>query len=124
MYDIVYKLLQPAINAGLPEFDFWNMTVAEIMRYIEGAAWRLKTKAQFDYALADLIGISVARIMSSDTKYPKIEEVYPALFEPQEDEKQVEIKQQQLNEASANRFLQFALQHNARMRQGDENEKL
>lgn len=97
------------------------MTVAEIMRYTEGAVWRLKTKAQFDYALADLIGVSVARIMSSDMKYPTIEEVYPALFEPQEDEKQAEIKQQQVDEASANRFLQFALQHNARMRQGDEN---
>ena len=96
------------------------MTVAEITRYTEGAVWRLKTQAQLDYALADLIGVSVARIMSSDVKYPTINEVYPALFEPQEDEKQVEIKQQQMTETSANRFLQFALQHNARMRQGDE----
>lgn len=100
------------------------MTVAEIMRYTEGAVWRLKSKAQLDYTLADLIGVSVARILSSDMNYPPIEEVYPALFEQQEDEKQAEVKQQQLNETSANRFLQFALQHNARMRQGDENEKL
>lgn len=120
MYEIAHKLLQPAINAGLSEFDFWNMTVAEVIRYSEGAVWRMKNQAQLDYVLADLIGISVARIISKDAKYPTIEEVYPALFELQEEEKQNEIKQQKLNEASANRFLQFALQHNARMRQGDE----
>ena len=97
------------------------MTIAEITRYTEGAVWRLKTRAQFDYALADLIGVSVARIMSSDTKYPSIEEVYPALFESHDDEtKQAEVEQEKIDEASANNFLQFALQHNARMRQGEE----
>lgn len=95
------------------------MTVAEIMRYTEGAVWRLKTRAQFDYTLADLIGVSVARLLASEAKYPTIEEVYPTLFETQEEEKQVELAV----ETSKNRFLQFALQHNARMRQGDDNEK-
>ena len=95
------------------------MTVAEIIRYTEGAVWRFRARAQFDYTLADLIGVSVARILASDVKYPTIEEVYPMLFETQEEEKQVELA----IETSKNRFLQFALQHNARMRQGDDNEK-
>ena len=82
--------------------------------------WRLKSRAQFDYALADLIGVSVARIMSSDMKYPTIEEVYPHLFS---EELQKKEEAEQRDEASANRFIQFALQHNAKMRQGVENEK-
>lgn len=120
MYDISYKLLQPAINLGLSEFDFWEMTVAEVVRYTEGATWRLKNKAQFDYVLADLIGASVSRIMSSEAKYPPIEEVYSVLFKPTDEVKQNEVEQEKVDEASANRFLQFALQHNARMRQGEE----
>lgn len=96
------------------------MTVAEVVRYSEGAVWRLKTQAQFDYALADLIGVSVARIMSSDVKYPTIEEVYPYLFTIEiEENKQAE----KMDETSVNRFMEFALRHNAKRRQGDENEK-
>ena len=96
------------------------MTVAEIVRYTEGAVWRFKSKAQFDYALADLIGISVARIMANDVKYPTIEEVYPHLF-GEELRKKEEAERK--DEASANRFIQFTLQHNAKMRQGVDNEK-
>lgn len=120
MYDIAEKLLQPAINAGLSEFEFWDMTVAEVMRYTEGAVWRMKQKAQFDYVLADLIGVSVARIISKDAKYPPIEEVYPMLFEIDKDEALKDAVHQKQVEASANRFLQFAMKHNAKMRQGDE----
>ena len=57
------------------------MTVAEVERWQEGAVFRLKSKAQFNYILADLIGFSVSRMMSKDVKYPAIEDVYPELFE-------------------------------------------
>ena len=80
MSEIVYQHLQPAINLGLDEFKFWEMTVAEVSRWEEGAMWRLKSKAQFDYVLADLIGISSARMMSDDVKYPSLEDAYPNLF--------------------------------------------
>ena len=64
------------------------MTIAEIMRFQEGAVYRIKQKAQFDYVLANLIGISSARMMSSDVNYPPIEDAYPDLFEkPKQDEK-------------------------------------
>lgn len=123
MTDIAQKLLQPAINLGLSEFDFWNMTKAEIERYIEGAIWRMKSKAQFDYCLADLIGISVARVMSNEVEYPAIDKVYPTLFE----EVAAEVKQAQEEAAriedSKNRFMEFALKHNARIREGVENKK-
>jgi len=114
MMDIALKLLQPAINLGLLEQDFWEMTKAEVERYLDGALWRLKTKAQFDYSLADLIGASVARLFSNENKFPSIEQVYPALFEeetePEEEQDETVITN------SINNFLQFAMEHNARVR--------
>ena len=37
-----------------------------------------------DSIQADLIGISVSRIMSSEVQYPNIAKVYPTLFDSQE----------------------------------------
>ena len=72
----------------------------------------MKARAQFDYTLADLIGISVGRITSSQVTFPSIEEVYPTLFEAEAKQKAEEEKR--LND-STNRFLEFALKHNAKM---------
>lgn len=77
----------------------------------------MKSKAQFDYTLADLIGISVARTVSKEAQFPSIEKVYPNLFE----EEMAEIRKQQAEEEAAitnskNRFLEFALKHNAKMK--------
>lgn len=105
-------VLQPALNLGLDEFKFWDMTIAEIERYIKGAEWRIKTQAQFDYTLADLIGISVARVVSDKTTFPSIETVYPTLFEAEAKQKAEEEKRAA---ESTNRFLEFALKHNAKM---------
>lgn len=114
---MAFKLLQPAINVGLSEADFWDMTIAEVTRYIDGAVWRMKTQAQFNYILADLIGVSTARIMSNDVKMPTLEEAYPSLFEPTKQEVKQAEEEAKAIETSANRFLQFALQHNAKMRE-------
>lgn len=124
MNDIAQKLLQPAINMGLSEFDFWNMTKAEIERYLEGAIWRMRSKAQFDYCLADLIGISVARVMSNDVTYPPIEQIYPNLFD-----QDIKVEKERLEEEvriqdSTNRFMEFALKHNAKIREGVENKNI
>lgn len=123
MEDIAQQLLQPAINLGLSEFDFWNMTKAEIERYMEGAIWRMKSKAQFDYCLADLIGVSVARVMSNEVEYPAIEQVYPALFEKVAEEVKQQLEEELRIEDSKNRFMEFALKHNAKIREGVENKK-
>lgn len=93
------------------------MTLAEVKRYTDGATWRLKSKAQFDYVLANLIGVSVSRVVSSEAEFPSIEKVYPHLFE----EEMAEAKKKQIEEDtiitnSKNRFLEFALKHNARMK--------
>lgn len=93
------------------------MTLAEVERYCEGATWRLKQQAQFDYSLADLIGASVGRLLSSEVTYPTIYEVYPHLFE---EEKKIEVEESVQSELattnSINNFLAFAMKHNAKMR--------
>ena len=115
---MIYKLLQPSINLGLEESKFWEMTVAEVERWQEGAVFRLKSKAQFDYILADLIAASVSRMMSNYIEYPAIEDAYPNLFEKEKEEhdKEAEIAQNNIN-----RFMEFALKHNAMMKKGEEN---
>lgn len=101
---------------GLAETDFWEMTIAEVERYLRGAHWRYKTQAQYDYTLANLIGISVGRLIASDLSFPSIEEVYPNLYEKesQEIKEQKEEEEKMIN--SQNRFLEFAMKHNAKMK--------
>lgn len=77
----------------------------------------MKSKAQFDYVLADLVGISMARLMGDEVKYPNIKEVYPSLFN---DDIKAEDYVEDRTEASVNNFMEFALQLNARRREGVE----
>lgn len=95
------------------ERDFWDMTKAEVERYLEGAVWRMKQQAQFDYSLADLIGISVARVMDSKAEFPTIYQVYPHLFE---EEKREEEKTETVMTNSINNFMAFAMKHNAKLK--------
>lgn len=89
------------------------MTIAELERAIESKK-RVKKiqdqeKAAFDYALADMIGRSVARIYSSTAKMPELYEIYPSLFDSEDIQEQ---KQTQQDELSALRFKQFAQNYN------------
>lgn len=89
------------------------MTLAELQRAIESKKRVMKRQAQekasFDYALAELIGRSVARIYSESSTFPDIAEVYPTLFDTAEIE---EKKAQRRAELSALRFRQFATSYN------------
>lgn len=106
------------MDYGLSEADFWQMTLAEVERYIASKKRLIKLEAQekasFDYTLADLIGRSISRIYNSTNKMPDISEVYPTLFNSEEIEVQ---KQQKKNELSALRFKQFAESFNAKYKE-------
>lgn len=93
------------------------MTIAEIQRYIEGATWRLKSKAQMDYTLANLIGISVGRLFDSKASMPAIEDVYPSLYAEELEKIKEEPKDDDIMLKSQNRFMEWALRHNARKRE-------
>ena len=108
-----YKWLEIALDYGIDETNYWNMTLAEVIRAIESKKRKQKLQAQerasYDYILADLIGRSVSRIYSNSTRLPQIYEVYPTLFDGVEMEEQ---KQQKQMEISAIRFKLFAQSYN------------
>ena len=101
--------LETALDCGINEFDFWDMTLGEIARKIESyrrvQELEDQRKAVMDYIQADLIGISIGRLYSSNNQYPPIEKVYPTLFESQELD---DARQQKQDELSALRFKLFA----------------
>ena len=109
----IEALLNNALDFGISEFDFWQMTLAEIKRSVDSKVrvreFEEKQRASFDYVLADLIGRSVARIYSSGNKMPSLAEAYPSLFSK---EAEAEAMQQKKDELSAMRFRQFAISYN------------
>lgn len=97
------------------------MTLAEVVRWEKGAIFRLKSKAQFDYILADLIGISVGSKFSDKIEYPTIEKAYSGLFDEQKEEQKEENNNEEvIAQNNINRFMEFALRHNAMMKKGEE----
>ena len=106
---VVYKWLNSALDYGIDECCYWDMTLAEAIRAIESKKRQKKAqaieKATFDYIQADLIGRSISRIYSTSSNMPPIAEVYPSLFDSEDIEAQ---RQQKQDELSALRFKQFA----------------
>lgn len=107
------------MDNDISEYDFWNMTLAELERALKSKQRMRKIKAQekasFDYKLADLIGRSIARVYNSKNKIPDIAEAYPTLF----DEKMIaDRKRAAKAEISAQRFKQFADSYNKKFNEG------
>lgn len=115
--DIVFRWLDVALDYGISEHDFWEMTIAELERAINSKKRVQKREAQerasFDYILADLVGRSISRIYNSTNNVPSISEVYPTLFDSKEYEEAKSVKQDEL---SALRFRQFAQSFNKRFK--------
>lgn len=111
--EITTKWLEVSLDMGLYEKDFWEMTYAEVERYIASRKRVMENQerkqASFDYILADLIGRSVARIYNSSNKIPTLSEAYPSLFDVAAEQ---EVIQQKKDELSALRFRQFAQAYN------------
>ena len=101
--------LETALVYGISEFDFWNMTIAEILRAVEAKQkvekLEHKQKAIYDYKLANLISIGFAH------KLPDIWEMYPTLFDSEDE---IQKREQKQAELSALRFINFAESFNKR----------
>ena len=115
------ELLISALDYGITELDYWEMTVGEVQRAIESKIRVERVKAQekagYDYILADLIGRSIARNYSSSAKMPTLSEAYPTLFDAQEEQAKREARQAEI---SAMRFRAFASAYNRNYRGGGE----
>ena len=105
----IYKWLENALDVGISEKEFWEMTIAELNRAVESRC-RVKqqeaqNKATMDYILADLIGRSVGRLYSKENTFPEISKAYPSLFN---DEEMEEKKRQRELELSVMKLHKIA----------------
>lgn len=111
MKGIFSALLPIAIQYDISFKDFWDMTYREIEITIKAKRNKrkieLQEQAMMDYRLADLIGVSCSRIMSSDVKLPELNNAYSFLFDevPQEPKKQSWEEQKRI-------LMQYAGAHN------------
>ena len=109
-------MLDNALDCGLSEREFWDMTIGELERYIDSVhrmeVHRLKERATMDYTHALLVGRAI-RGSTEENPFPDLYEVYPKLFLDELNEK--EEKEQALqDEISAIRFIQFAESFNSK----------
>ena len=106
-------MLANALDCGITEQEFWEMTFAELDRLLASKRrmeqYRAKERATFDYISAIMIG----RAMSGG-KFPELYEFYPSLFDSQEQELK---KQEQKDLLSALRIKQFARSYNKRFKE-------
>jgi hypothetical protein len=109
-------MLDNALDWGISEEQFWNMTIGELDRFLDSKRrqeeHRLKERATMDYTLALLIGRAF-RGSDEENPFPDLYEVYPKLF-LEELTQQEEKKRQLQDELSAIRFIQFAESFNSK----------
>lgn len=113
--ELVYEMLNNALDYGITEEQFWDMTFAEIERAVNSKVRVLKLqareKATYDYILAQLIAKGVGRALGDKSDYPTMEEAYPGVFDEVVEERKAKAQEQRMN-LSALRFKQFAQSYN------------
>ena len=109
-------MLDNALDWGISEDQFWNMTIGELERLVDSKRriekHKAKERATFDYTLALLIGKAV-RGSTEEHPFPDLYEVYPNLF-LEEAVKREEEEAERQAQLSAIRFMQFANSFNSK----------
>ena len=112
-------MLEQSLDIGLKEYEFWEMTPAEIIRAIESynrvIKRQTKEKATHDYILAGLIVKGVSITLGGKSKFPTIQEAYPSIFDEDIEAHREQQREQTMN-LSALRFKQFAQSYNSKFR--------
>lgn len=108
-------MLDNALDYGITEADFWDMTIAEIHRAVNSKARIIKKEAQeraiYDYIQAKLIVKGVAKVLGDKANYPTLEEAYPGVFDDVIEESKAKAQEHKMK-LSALRFKQFAQSYN------------
>lgn len=112
-------MLDTALDYGITEERFWEMTIAEIQRATESMVrvrkMEAQEKASYCYILANLIAKGVSKVLGDKSDYPTIEEVFPSLFADTVLEREAASEEQRMN-LSALRFKQFAQSYNKKLK--------
>ncbi len=103
--DMCNDMLIQCLSIGLSRQEFYNSTLKEVTQYVEAYKKqqdnKLQEQAYFDWQLANLIGISVGRLLSKETKFPKLEEAYPFINgtedKPKLDENKLTSEERQIS---------------------------
>ena len=116
METIILSLLDQSILLGLDEQQFWDMTVAEVVRWSKGVAYRKtqqsKEIASITHLLPRIISLSIGKMFDNKIEYPTIDQVFPELFESDPEEE----RRKQIERSSA-QIIQFANSHNLRLQE-------
>lgn len=79
-----FDLRDKAVECEMDEDKFWNSTYGEVIRYIIAYNNKvrndIKMQLRAAYLTADLVGVSVARLLDSNITFPDITEMYPELY--------------------------------------------
>lgn len=117
-------MLDNALDIGITEIDFWEMTLGELDRrlasYKRKEAHKNKQKAIFDYSLAILIGRAFNA--SEQHPFPELYDAYPSVF-ADEIKKVAEERSAKQAQLSAIRFIQFAQSFNRKFAEEANNER-
>ena len=120
-------MLDRALDCGIKEYEFWDMTIGELERAVASAVrlerQRAQQQATYDYILANLITKGVGKVLGDKSAYPSLEEAYPGVFDDIAQEQQAKLEEQKMN-LSALRFKQFAQSYNERFNNKEVLEKI
>lgn len=120
-------MLDRALDCGIKEYEFWDMTIGELERAVASAVrmerQRAQQQATYDYILANLIIKGVGKVLGDKSAYPPLEEAYPGVFDDIAQEQQEKLEEQKMN-LSALRFKQFAQSYNERFNNKEVLEKI
>jgi hypothetical protein len=112
-------MLDVALDNGITEADFWEMTFGEIERAVNSNVRIMKREAQqkatYDYILAQLITKGVSKVLGDKGNFPGIEEAYPGVFDDVIEERRAKEAEVKAN-LSALRFKQFANSFNSKFK--------
>ena len=106
--EMTNDMLIQCLAIGLSRQEFYSSTLKEITQCVDAYRTQqqnqLEEQAYFDWQLANLIGISVARLLSKEAKYPKLEEAYP-FINGTEDKPKVDEHGMTTEEAQTNAMI-------------------
>jgi len=109
-------MLLIALQSEISINDYWNMTYGEILlsveAYRETNRLRVREVASFNHSLANLIALSVNRLLDKKAKYPSLKESFPNLFSDLKDKQEI-VEDEDVTKA---RLLQYMESNNRKKR--------
>lgn len=113
------QLLLNALDYGIKEVEFWEMTPREVGRATKSREKLMKVEAReratFDYIQAQLVIKGISICLGDKSSFPTLQEAYVGIFDEMVEEQEAKV-QERKHELSALRFKLFAQSYNNQFR--------